>query len=79
MTNGDEGNAYGNVDPWKWAGIRELKKSEIYAHVITCDDCAHCVDLHYPNSHDAKDLTNTRAYEMTSIKKWISDHWKAQI
>ena len=44
--------------------------------MITCDDCAHCVDLHAPSQNDAKDLTDTRAYEMSTVKKWISEHWR---
>lgn len=43
--------------------------------MITCDNCAHCVDLHAPNKNDAKDLSDTRTHELQSIKKWISDHW----
>lgn len=41
------------ADPWKWASLQESKKSEIYAKVIKCDNCAHCVDLRGPNAQDS--------------------------
>lgn len=51
-----------SIDPWQWASLQKSKKSGIYTKVITCDNCAHCVDLHAPNKHDAKDLSTTRTY-----------------
>jgi hypothetical protein len=76
MTNGDEGIFNYYLDPWQWASLQKSKKPEIYAKIITCDNCAHCSDLHPPNKNDAHDLTVTRTYELDSIKKWISDYWK---
>ncbi len=65
-------NIYFDIDPWKWASLQQSKKPEIYAKVINCDNCAHCVDLRAPTDHDSQDLTNTRTYQMNSIKSWIS-------
>lgn len=70
--------AFRCVDPWQWASLQKSKKSDVYAHVIQCNDCAHCVDLHAPNKNDAKDLTDTRTYELDNIKRWISEYWKSQ-
>ena len=78
MTNGAEGRYAGMVDPWQWASLRESKNKNIYAHVIDCDDCAHCVDLRGSKSTDAKDLTATRAIEMQSVKGWIQDYWNSK-
>jgi hypothetical protein len=50
------------IDPWQWASLQKSAKPQIYTHIITCDDCAHCVDLHAPTTSDAKDLNNTRNY-----------------
>jgi hypothetical protein len=76
MTNGDEGKYKIILDPWQWASLQKSKKPEIYTKIITCENCAHCCDLHAPTKHDAKDLVDTRAYELNSIKKWIADYWK---
>ena len=69
MTNGGE-------DPWQWASLQKSKKPDIYTKVIDCDNCAHCVDLHAPSERDAQDLTDTRAYELKSIKGWIASYWE---
>ena len=66
------------ADPWQWAGVRKSTNPKIYSKIITCDNCAHCSDLHAPSKNDAKDLVDTRNYELSQVKKWISDHWKAQ-
>ena len=54
--------SYSYIDPWQWASMRKSSNKDIYCKVITCDNCAHCVDLHASKASDAKDLTSTRQY-----------------
>ena len=63
------------LDPWKWASLQQSKKPSIYAKVITCENCAHCVDLRAPTDNDSADLKTTRAYQLNSIKSSINKHW----
>ena len=61
-------------DPWQWASLRH-SKGAIISQIADCDDCAHCADLHVPNSKDPRALSYLRINEMTSVKKWLTSHW----
>ena len=65
--------ANGIEDGWQWAGVREIKfkGTSMAAHVIDCDDCAHCIDLHDEDIDDAEDLKATRDQERMHINRWL--------
>ena len=76
MTNGVEGKYFIKLDPWQWAGVRQSSNPHVASKMIDCKDCAHCVDLRAPNAKkDDPILTNTRSFQLSSIKKWIQDYW----
>jgi len=69
FTNGVE-------DGWKWASVRDIKLdgTSMTAHVIDCDDCAHCVDLHDETDDDADDLKATRSQQRKHINRWLQSN-----
>ena len=42
------------LDPWQLASLQKSTNKNIYAKVIDCDNCAHCVDFHAPSKNDPK-------------------------
>jgi len=61
----------GNEDPWRWASLQKTDAEELYPQVITCDNCAHCVDLYTPSPSDAPDLKKARDQQFQTISEWI--------
>ena len=51
-------------DPWQYAGMREIHdpatQSGMVAHMINCNNCAHCIDLRTPSPTDTPGLTVIR-------------------
>ena len=41
------------------------------AVLITCDDCAHCVDLKTPSPKDAPTLTTARNLIKQTVTEWL--------
>ena len=68
-------------DPW-----REVTKTTNnsanatqIAYFQDCTDCAHCVDLHTPNSTtDPVELTQARLYASNTIKGWLTQELAAR-
>lgn len=58
------------LDPWRWASLQK-NQGNLVSKLIDCENCAHCSDLHVPNSKDATILKNVRAYELATIKAWL--------
>jgi len=63
----------GQNDGWQWAGMRSIenKNSSMYAHVVKCDNCAHCVDLYTESKDDSEDLVNTRIEIRKHVATWL--------
>ena len=44
-------------DPWQYAGMRSIPypeyQTELFANLIDCTDCAHCVDIGVAKDDDA--------------------------
>lgn len=49
----------GGEDPWQWASKRSPSKG-MQSYVADCNECAHCVDLETPSSHDSLVLKTIR-------------------
>lgn len=66
FTNGVE-------DGWQWAAMRKLefKGTNMEAHVVDCEDCAHCVDLYTEKDSDAPDLKKTRKRIREHVARWL--------
>ncbi|KAL4430271.1 hypothetical protein ABPG74_014830 [Tetrahymena malaccensis] len=62
----------GSEDPWQWASLTKSKNGMI-ALVSDCDNCAHGVELSYPQPTDSQALQNTRTTIQQNFDKWISD------
>jgi hypothetical protein len=44
----------------------------VTAKVAECNDCAHCKDLHNPDSkNDPKEIKTIRDYQLAQIKEWL--------
>jgi hypothetical protein len=62
----------GVEDPWKWAGIQQTLSPVEQAHVVNCDQCAHCVDLYTPTPQDAPDLVAERQQVKALVAEWFA-------
>jgi hypothetical protein len=43
----------------------------MFAHVVDCDNCAHCVELYTPKESDAEDLKKTREEIKAHVSEWL--------
>lgn len=64
----------GVEDPWQWASYQgsSLPNQQLYALLIDCPDCSHCVDLTTPTSSDPQQLLDARQFILTTIQSWLS-------
>ena len=64
-------------DPWQYAGMRKIHdpshQSGMASYHISCDTCAHCVDLHAEREDDPMELKWGRYSAYHTIGKWLAE------
>jgi len=66
--------ANGSQDPWQHASVTHTLSDSEPAHVITCNNCCHCVDVRTcpGGCENPSDLEHTRQQIQDYVTLWLN-------